>query len=128
MIGYLQLNTSALSYQLIRFRVFGSWYTKSASTKESYSELRGRGFWEICVLMVTFFYFQHDIMMQRRRNGVKPEMPSAEERRKMLESMGKPYWLETCIDWLFHCTYEDLSAASYPSMNGTSQLLYIGLN
>ncbi|XP_064298758.1 coiled-coil-helix-coiled-coil-helix domain-containing protein 7 [Phalacrocorax carbo] len=35
--------------------------------------------------------FWHDIMMQRRRNGVKPEMPSAEERKKMLESMGKPY-------------------------------------
>ncbi|XP_050748824.1 coiled-coil-helix-coiled-coil-helix domain-containing protein 7 [Gymnogyps californianus] len=35
--------------------------------------------------------FWHDIMMQRRRSGVKPEMPSAEERKKMLESMGKPY-------------------------------------
>ncbi|KAJ7398355.1 hypothetical protein BTVI_126040 [Pitangus sulphuratus] len=33
----------------------------------------------------------HGIMMQRRRNGVKPEMPSAEERKKILESMGKPY-------------------------------------
>ncbi|NXD75082.1 CHCH7 protein, partial [Halcyon senegalensis] len=32
--------------------------------------------------------FWHDIMMQRKRNGVKPEMPSAEEREKMLESMG----------------------------------------
>ncbi|RLW13096.1 hypothetical protein DV515_00000273 [Chloebia gouldiae] len=33
----------------------------------------------------------HGIMMQRKRNGVKPEMPSAEERKKILESMGKPY-------------------------------------
>ncbi|NXP53815.1 CHCH7 protein, partial [Heliornis fulica] len=31
--------------------------------------------------------FWQDIMMQRRRNGVKPDMPSAEERKKMLESM-----------------------------------------
>ncbi|XP_010020907.1 PREDICTED: coiled-coil-helix-coiled-coil-helix domain-containing protein 7 [Nestor notabilis] len=35
--------------------------------------------------------FWHAVMMQRRRNGVKPEMPSAEERKNMLESMGKPY-------------------------------------
>nr|XP_013810167.1 PREDICTED: coiled-coil-helix-coiled-coil-helix domain-containing protein 7 [Apteryx mantelli mantelli] len=35
--------------------------------------------------------FWHDIKMQRRRNGVKPEMPLAEERKKMLESIGKPY-------------------------------------
>uniref|UniRef100_A0A8C4UH03 Coiled-coil-helix-coiled-coil-helix domain-containing protein 7 n=2 Tax=Falco TaxID=8952 RepID=A0A8C4UH03_FALTI len=35
--------------------------------------------------------FWHNIMIQRRRNGVKPEMPSAEERKKILESMGKPY-------------------------------------
>ncbi|XP_050826281.1 coiled-coil-helix-coiled-coil-helix domain-containing protein 7 [Serinus canaria] len=35
--------------------------------------------------------FWHGIMMQRKRNGVKPEMPSAEERKKILESMGKPY-------------------------------------
>lgn len=41
--------------------------------------------------MLTFFYFQHDIMMQRKRNGVKPEMPSAEERKKILESVEKPY-------------------------------------
>ncbi|KAF2985139.1 hypothetical protein EK904_007453 [Melospiza melodia maxima] len=33
----------------------------------------------------------HGIMMQRKRSGVKPEMPSAEERKKILESMGKPY-------------------------------------
>ncbi|NXU39708.1 CHCH7 protein, partial [Drymodes brunneopygia] len=32
--------------------------------------------------------FWHGIMMQRRRNGVKPEMPTAEERKKILESMG----------------------------------------
>ncbi|XP_027745351.1 coiled-coil-helix-coiled-coil-helix domain-containing protein 7 isoform X3 [Empidonax traillii] len=35
--------------------------------------------------------FWHGIMMQRRRNGVKPEMPPADERKKILESMGKPY-------------------------------------
>ncbi|XP_064242939.1 coiled-coil-helix-coiled-coil-helix domain-containing protein 7 isoform X6 [Passer domesticus] len=35
--------------------------------------------------------FWHGIMMQRKRSGVKPEMPSAEERKKILESMGKPY-------------------------------------
>ncbi|KAM9386521.1 coiled-coil-helix-coiled-coil-helix domain-containing protein 7 isoform 1-T5 [Phaethornis superciliosus] len=35
--------------------------------------------------------FWHAVMMQRKRNGIKPEMPSAEERKKMLESMGKPY-------------------------------------
>ncbi|KAM8811335.1 coiled-coil-helix-coiled-coil-helix domain-containing protein 7 [Eudromia elegans] len=35
--------------------------------------------------------FWHDIKMERRRNGVKPEMPSAEERKKILESVGKPY-------------------------------------
>ncbi|NWI08591.1 CHCH7 protein, partial [Crypturellus soui] len=31
--------------------------------------------------------FWHDIKMERRRNGVKPEMPSAEERKKILDSV-----------------------------------------
>nr|XP_025953264.1 coiled-coil-helix-coiled-coil-helix domain-containing protein 7 [Dromaius novaehollandiae] len=34
--------------------------------------------------------FWRGIKMQRRRNDVKPEMPSAEEQKKMLESIGKP--------------------------------------
>uniref|UniRef100_A0A8C0V097 Coiled-coil-helix-coiled-coil-helix domain-containing protein 7 n=3 Tax=Paridae TaxID=9153 RepID=A0A8C0V097_CYACU len=35
--------------------------------------------------------FWHEIMMQRKRSGVKPEMPPAEERKKILDSMGKLY-------------------------------------
>ncbi|XP_006633978.2 coiled-coil-helix-coiled-coil-helix domain-containing protein 7 [Lepisosteus oculatus] len=36
--------------------------------------------------------FWHNIMIQRRRDGVKPDMPAAEERQKILEALGgKPY-------------------------------------
>nr|XP_011740591.1 coiled-coil-helix-coiled-coil-helix domain-containing protein 7 isoform X1 [Macaca nemestrina] len=36
--------------------------------------------------------FWHSIMMQRRRNGVKPCMPTAAERDEILRAMGKmPY-------------------------------------
>uniref|UniRef100_A0A8C8VL28 Coiled-coil-helix-coiled-coil-helix domain-containing protein 7 n=1 Tax=Pelusios castaneus TaxID=367368 RepID=A0A8C8VL28_9SAUR len=36
--------------------------------------------------------FWHTIMLQRRRDGVKPDMPTAEEREKILKSReGIPY-------------------------------------
>ncbi|XP_006805214.1 coiled-coil-helix-coiled-coil-helix domain-containing protein 7 [Neolamprologus brichardi] len=36
--------------------------------------------------------YWHDIMVQRRRDGVKPDMPTAAERLEMLTSLGgKPY-------------------------------------
>ncbi|KAG7275803.1 hypothetical protein CRUP_038283 [Coryphaenoides rupestris] len=36
--------------------------------------------------------YWHDIVIQRRREGVKPHMPTAEERREMLAAIGgKPY-------------------------------------
>ncbi|KAM4543401.1 coiled-coil-helix-coiled-coil-helix domain-containing protein 7 isoform 1-T1 [Fundulus diaphanus] len=36
--------------------------------------------------------YWHDIMVQRRRDGVKPEMPTAAERLEMLNGIGgKPY-------------------------------------
>ncbi|XP_017269625.1 coiled-coil-helix-coiled-coil-helix domain-containing protein 7 [Kryptolebias marmoratus] len=36
--------------------------------------------------------YWHNIMVQRRKNGVKPEMPSAAERLEMLSALGgKPY-------------------------------------
>jgi len=36
--------------------------------------------------------YWHGIMLDRRRNGVKPDMPTAEERREMLSAIGgKPY-------------------------------------
>ncbi|KAM4606542.1 coiled-coil-helix-coiled-coil-helix domain-containing protein 7 isoform 1-T2 [Polymixia lowei] len=36
--------------------------------------------------------YWHDIMLQRRRNGVKPDMPTAEERQQILAAIGgKPY-------------------------------------
>ncbi|KPP73054.1 coiled-coil-helix-coiled-coil-helix domain-containing protein 7-like [Scleropages formosus] len=36
--------------------------------------------------------FWHNIMVQRRRDGVKPDMPTYEERQRILEAMGeKPY-------------------------------------
>ncbi|XP_029447174.1 coiled-coil-helix-coiled-coil-helix domain-containing protein 7 isoform X2 [Rhinatrema bivittatum] len=36
--------------------------------------------------------FWHTIMMQRRRDRVKPDMPTEEERKIILESMGRmPY-------------------------------------
>lgn len=59
--------------------------------------------------------FWHGIMMQRKRNGVKPEMPSAEERKKILESMGKPYWLEIWIDWLLSLYIWRLGSSKLPS-------------
>lgn len=32
-------------------------------------------------------------MLQRRRDGVKPDMPTAAERQKLLAAIGgKPYW------------------------------------
>lgn len=44
----------------------------------------------LCVL----FSLQHNIMVQRRRDGIKPEMPTAAERLEMLSAVGgKPYWL-----------------------------------
>ncbi|KAG7488478.1 coiled-coil-helix-coiled-coil-helix domain-containing protein 7 [Megalops cyprinoides] len=36
--------------------------------------------------------FWHDIMVQRRRDGIKPDMPTAQERQQILEALGrKPY-------------------------------------
>ncbi|XP_072306459.1 coiled-coil-helix-coiled-coil-helix domain-containing protein 7 [Eucyclogobius newberryi] len=36
--------------------------------------------------------YWHNIMIQRRRDGVKPEMPTAAERQEMLAALGrKPY-------------------------------------
>ncbi|KAL4635229.1 coiled-coil-helix-coiled-coil-helix domain-containing protein 7 [Arapaima gigas] len=36
--------------------------------------------------------YWHNIMVQRRRDGVKPDMPTYEERKRILEAMGeKPY-------------------------------------
>lgn len=36
--------------------------------------------------------YWHNVMVERRRQGVKPEMPTAAERRDMLEAIGgKPY-------------------------------------
>ncbi|KAJ8277654.1 hypothetical protein GJAV_G00078130 [Gymnothorax javanicus] len=36
--------------------------------------------------------FWHEIMLSRRRGGVKPEMPTADERRQILEALErKPY-------------------------------------
>ncbi|XP_063340593.1 coiled-coil-helix-coiled-coil-helix domain-containing protein 7 isoform X1 [Pelmatolapia mariae] len=36
--------------------------------------------------------YWHNIMVQRRRDGVKPDMPTAAERLQMLTSLGgKPY-------------------------------------
>ncbi|XP_013879244.1 coiled-coil-helix-coiled-coil-helix domain-containing protein 7 [Austrofundulus limnaeus] len=37
--------------------------------------------------------YWHSVMMQRRKNGVKPYMPTAAERLEMLSSLGgkKPY-------------------------------------
>nr|XP_025041938.1 coiled-coil-helix-coiled-coil-helix domain-containing protein 7 isoform X1 [Pelodiscus sinensis] len=36
--------------------------------------------------------FWHAIMIQRRKDGVKPNMPAAEERENILKSMGRmPY-------------------------------------
>ncbi|XP_037612443.1 coiled-coil-helix-coiled-coil-helix domain-containing protein 7 [Sebastes umbrosus] len=36
--------------------------------------------------------YWHNIMMQRRREGVKPDMPAAAERQEMLAAIGgKPY-------------------------------------
>lgn len=35
---------------------------------------------------------QHSVMLQRRREGMKPDMPTAREREEMLASLGgKPY-------------------------------------
>lgn len=37
-------------------------------------------------------FFQHNIMVNRRRDGVKPDMPTAEERQEILAAIGgKPY-------------------------------------
>lgn len=37
--------------------------------------------------------FWHGIMMQRRQDGIKPHMPIAEERKRILASLGRaPYW------------------------------------
>ncbi|KAF4089404.1 hypothetical protein AMELA_G00065890 [Ameiurus melas] len=36
--------------------------------------------------------YWHTVMLQRRREGIKPDMPSAAEREEMLASLGgKPY-------------------------------------
>ncbi|XP_005993481.1 coiled-coil-helix-coiled-coil-helix domain-containing protein 7 [Latimeria chalumnae] len=36
--------------------------------------------------------FWHNVMMQRRRDGVTPNMPTVEERKNILEAMGTvPY-------------------------------------
>nr|AAI54568.1 Chchd7 protein [Danio rerio] len=36
--------------------------------------------------------YWHDVMLQRKRSGVKPEMPNAEERQQILTALGgKPY-------------------------------------
>ncbi|CAL8401204.1 unnamed protein product [Gadus morhua 'NCC'] len=36
--------------------------------------------------------YWHNLMVQRRREGVKPEMPTAEERKEILAGLGgKPY-------------------------------------
>ncbi|KAM9839546.1 coiled-coil-helix-coiled-coil-helix domain-containing protein 7 isoform 1-T2 [Aulostomus maculatus] len=36
--------------------------------------------------------YWHNIMVQRRRDGVKPHMPTADERQEMLAAIGgKPY-------------------------------------
>ncbi|XP_006032478.1 coiled-coil-helix-coiled-coil-helix domain-containing protein 7 isoform X1 [Alligator mississippiensis] len=35
--------------------------------------------------------FWQNIMVQRRRDGVKPDMPTAEEREKILKSVEMPY-------------------------------------
>lgn len=36
--------------------------------------------------------FWHNIMTQRRRDGVKPDMPNADERQQILQAIGgKPY-------------------------------------
>lgn len=35
---------------------------------------------------------QHGVMLQRRRDGVKPDMPPAEEREQIITALGgKPY-------------------------------------
>lgn len=37
--------------------------------------------------------YWHNIMLQRRRDGVSPDMPTAAERQEMLAAIGgKPYW------------------------------------
>lgn len=41
-----------------------------------------------------FVSWKHEIMIRRRRDGVKPHMPTAEERLVMLAAIGgKPYWV-----------------------------------
>lgn len=41
---------------------------------------------------LAFASLQHSVMLQRRRDGVRPDMPTAADRQEMLAAMGgKPY-------------------------------------
>lgn len=45
------------------------------------------------MLSCTIFSPQHNVMLQRRHEGIKPDMPTAQEREEILASLGgKPYW------------------------------------
>lgn len=53
--------------------------------------------------------YWHTIMLQRRRDGVRPDMPTAAERKEMLAAIGgKPYWESA---WL-HRDTEDQRAGN----------------
>ena len=42
--------------------------------------------------MYLFVSLKHNLMVERRREGVKPEMPTAEERKEILAGLdSKPY-------------------------------------
>ncbi|XP_030046012.1 coiled-coil-helix-coiled-coil-helix domain-containing protein 7 [Microcaecilia unicolor] len=54
-------------------------YKKEMCTTHFLRYKKCRGFW-------------HTVVMQRRRDGVKPDMPTAAERVKILEALGQiPY-------------------------------------
>lgn len=43
-------------------------------------------------LTVSFVVLQHNVMIQRRRDGIKPDMPTAAEREEIITALGgKPY-------------------------------------
>jgi len=69
--------------------------------------------------------YWHNIMLQRRRDGVSPDMPTAAERQEMLAAIGgKPYWgamkvtQRHCEDQSEHC--EDVFYRSTHSGDDTT--------
>lgn len=85
---YLKNTACTVLNVILHISIQGSWPKKQ---QQQSNDFRWGPF--TCLIShITFVCLQHNIMLQRRREGVKPDMPTAAERQELLAQLGgKPY-------------------------------------